>query len=80
MAHIENHTLYMTNTCPYCIRVLRFMEDAGITMEMRNIAQPEYAAELVAIGGKRQVPCLVIDGKAMYESADIIAYLKKNYA
>lgn len=79
MTQIANHTLYMTNTCPYCIRVLRFMESAGITMEMRNTSKPENAAELVAIGGKRQVPCLVIDGKAMYESADIIDYLKNNF-
>lgn len=31
------------------------------------------------IGGKTQVPCLVIDGKPLYESLDIIEWLKTNY-
>ncbi|MDR2716000.1 MAG: glutathione S-transferase N-terminal domain-containing protein, partial [Coriobacteriaceae bacterium] len=30
---------------------------------------------LIKIGGKKQIPCLVIEGKALYESDDIIAYL-----
>ncbi len=37
----------------------------------------DSAAEqrLAEVGGKKQVPCLFIDGKAMYESDDIIEYL-----
>lgn len=80
MAHIENHVLYMKKTCPYCLKVLRYMEDAGLTMELRDIMQPENQSELIRIGGKKQVPCLVIDDRAMYESDDIIAYLKENFA
>ena len=38
-----------------------------------------YRDELIKIGGKSQVPCLVIDGKALYESLDIIEWFKKNY-
>ena len=33
----------------------------------------------MSAGGKVQVPCLFIDGKAMYESDDIIAYLGKAF-
>jgi glutaredoxin len=33
---------------------------------------------LIEVGGKEQVPCLFIDGKPMYESDDIIAWLKAN--
>ncbi len=40
---------------------------------------PVYRDELIKIGGKPQVPCLVIDGKALYESSDIIEWLKKNH-
>ena len=29
-------------------------------------------------GGKRQVPCLFIDGKPLYESSDIIAWFEQN--
>ena len=42
-------------------------------------ANPLYREELIKIGGKTQVPCLVIDGKALYESLDIIEWFKKNY-
>jgi len=39
---------------------------------------PAYRDELIKIGGKPQVPCLVIDGKVLYESLDIIEWFKKN--
>ena len=35
--------------------------------------------DLIRIGGMMQTPCLMIDGKAMYESDDIIEWLKENY-
>lgn len=35
--------------------------------------------QLVNLGGKLQVPCLDIAGKALYESDDIIAYLNKTF-
>ena len=76
MQTLENHILYYKPTCPYCVKVMRFMDFAGITCEMRNTLEPGIAEELIAIGGKRQVPCLVIDGTALYESDDIIAYLR----
>ena len=76
MTTLENHILYYKPTCPYCVKVISFMERAGLVCEMRNTFDEDVAAELVAIGGKRQVPCLVIDGKALYESDDIVAYLQ----
>ena len=39
----------------------------------------ENQDKLIEVGGKVQVPCMVIDGKAMYESDDIIAYAKENF-
>lgn len=73
-------TLYMMDTCPYCQKVLRFMEQNGITLPLRNTAtDPANRQELLKIGGKTQVPCLVIDGKAMYESDDIIKWLGANW-
>ncbi len=52
-----------------------------IKLEKKNIhSNPLYKAELVQGGGKKQVPCLRIeqaDGPQwMYESNDIIRYLK----
>ena len=73
---LENHILYYKPTCPYCLKVLRYMDGEDIQLEMRNTLEGRNAADLVAIGGKQQVPCLIIDGQALYESNDIIAYLR----
>ena len=74
-------TLYYKPTCPYCHKVLSFMENAGIHLSLKNILEsPEAREELTAKGGKSQVPALEIDGKIMYESEDIIAYLKEHAA
>ena len=49
---------------------------------MKNIKDnPDFKAELIAGGGKKQVPCLRIsqdnaDTVWLYESDDIIRYLK----
>jgi glutathione S-transferase len=53
------------------------MESRGIDfVTMHDItSEPDQAARLRQVGGKQQVPCLFIDGAAMYESADIIEYL-----
>ncbi|MFA6502706.1 MAG: glutathione S-transferase N-terminal domain-containing protein [Candidatus Paceibacterota bacterium] len=74
-------TLYVKTGCPFCHRVFAAGEELGITFEERNIADDAVAAELVARGGKRQVPYLVDSDKniEMYESEDIVEYLKKNY-
>lgn len=77
MPYLENHTLYYKKSCPYCQKVLRFMDDRKINLDMRDTLQPGNQNDLVCIGGKKQVPCLVIDGKAMYESDDIVSYLRE---
>lgn len=71
--------LYVKTGCPWCIKVLDYAKEKGIEFELRNIATPSVAEELIVRGGKRQVPYLVDEKNAveMYESADIIEYLKK---
>lgn len=71
--------LYEKTGCPWCQKVLDFAGGKGIEFELRNIANAGVAEELIARGGKRQVPYLVDlrDGTEMYESADIVEYLKK---
>ena len=50
-----------------------------MTIPERNISTDTKAEQtLIAVGGKRQVPCLFIDGKPLYESSDIIAWAQKN--
>ena len=73
--------LYYTNTCPYCQKVFRFMQQHNIRIALKDTLQnPNNQQELLKIGGKAQVPCLVIDGKALYESDDIIQWLNDNMA
>jgi hypothetical protein len=48
----------------------------GDALPIRNVSNDADAlAALVAAGGKGQAPALLADGKVMYESADIAAYL-----
>ena len=72
--------LYMFETCPYCRKVINEIEMSGRTdIEFHNIHENELdRLELISICGKQQVPCLFIDGKPMYESDDIVEWLKAN--
>lgn len=77
-----NHELelFIRPTCPFCVRVTDFMKNRGIEIPLRNISQDSDAAHtLISVGGKQQVPCLFIDGKPLYESSDIIAWLDANF-
>jgi glutaredoxin 3 len=72
-------TLFHSPTCPFCHRVFDYMQSAGIELEMKDVrSNPANRDELMSIGGKGQVPCLVVDGKALYESMDIINWLRDN--
>ncbi len=75
-------TLYVKDGCPFCHKVLAVREELGLSFEEKNIADEVVAAELVARGGKRQVPYLVDSDRnvEMYESDDIIAYLREHYS
>ena len=73
-------TLYHFEGCSYCTRVKDYLRNNGIKVPMKDIqADPANRAELIAIGGMGQVPCLVIDGTALYESLDIIEWFKQNW-
>ena len=70
MAHTPKHLeLFYRPTCPYCRKVLSWMEAHGVeNVVLVNILEEPGAKErLVSEGGR--------DGKPMYESDDIIAYL-----
>ena len=72
-------TLYYMPTCPYCRKVLNFLEDKDIEVELKNINKNiEAKKELQNEGGKTQVPCLFIDGEPLYESDDIVQWFKDN--
>lgn len=76
MAAFDSMTLYVLPGCPFCAKVDRFLDENGIQIEHKSVTDPANAAVVRELGGKVQSPCLVEDGKAMYESDDIIAYLR----
>lgn len=75
-------TLYIKTGCPFCRKVLEAGKELGVTFDEKNIADDAVATELVARGGKRQVPYFVDSdrGVEMYESEDIVNYLKEYYS
>lgn len=73
--------LYYLPWCPYSQKVLDYLRQVHRTLPMKNLQQDNQGKEeLRRIGGKAQVPCLIINGKAMYESAAIIQWLSQNKA
>ncbi len=76
------YILYFEHGCPYGDRVISFMRENDIKVEMRDRDIKKHEADLIKRGGKRQTPYLVdpANGVEMYESQDIIDYLKKNLA
>ena len=73
-------TLYHFENCSYCASVRKYLKENNITIPFKDIQKnPSYKQELLKIGGKSQVPCLLIDGKALYESFDIIQWFKDNW-
>jgi len=79
---VKGHQLYYFGACPYCLVVRLALWWLGIKIPLKDVLlHPDNNADLVAGGGKSQVPCLRIEKENgevqwMYESIDIIRYLK----
>ncbi|MFN3187940.1 MAG: glutathione S-transferase N-terminal domain-containing protein [Candidatus Paceibacteria bacterium] len=74
--------LYYKPTCPFCQRVLKANEVIEAELILLDVsADMSLREELIAKGGKKQVPFLedTDRGEMLYESNDIITYLSKNY-
>ncbi len=74
-------TLYYRPTCAFCRRVLAVIDRLSLEVELKDINDAGIEAELLAVGGKVQVPFLV-DSAAqveMYESDDIVSHLQSTY-
>lgn len=73
--------LYYLSTCPYCKKVIDFLDSNNIEYKLLDINEHENFNKLLKIGKKRQVPFIVDTntGNVMYESEYIIEYLTKEY-
>jgi len=77
-------TLYVKTGCPFCAKVKNVIAELELEdkIEEKNLADDGMLEELLEKGGQQMVPFLVDADRdvSMYESADIIAYLKEHYA
>lgn len=74
--------LYHFESCPYCAKVRNYIDKIGVKSQVQyfDILKDQSAHDrLVALNDDEQVPVLVIDGKPMLESDDIIAWLKEHF-
>jgi glutaredoxin 3 len=63
MARVQ---VYTTRSCPYCVRAKRLLEERGIPFEEIDVGDDaELRAELIRRTGRRTVPQIFIDGKAI---------------
>lgn len=81
----RNLTLYHFPACPYCVKTRREIDRLGLPIGLKDInREPEARNELIEQGGKPTVPCLRITeaGQStwMYESDDIIRYLRTRFS
>ena len=75
---MNDYKLFVGTICPYCAKVENFVEEENINIDIVNIEKDREAMrKLIEEGGKRQVPCLY-DGEYLYESDDIIDFLRDN--
>ena len=76
MAEIE---IYTTPFCPYCARAKRLLGEKGVAFVEIDLWQfPERRAEMVErAGGRRTVPQLFVDGRAIGGS-DELAELERS--
>ncbi len=71
--------LYVSQYCPYCKKVMNYLQENDVEFNMLDVADSENFDKLVKLGGKDQVPFLndTENDVLMYESDDIIDYISK---
>lgn len=70
--------LYVSETCPYCRKVMEFLEENNISYNKRSVSNSQNLNMLLKLGGKMQVPFLddIDNDVSLFESDDIIDYIK----
>ena len=84
-ARTRRLALYHVPTCPFCLKSRRTMRRLSLNIELRDAQNNEtHRAALIAGGGKRQTPCLLItddNGQQtwLYESDAINMYFNREF-
>jgi len=61
------------------MKVRRAIRKLDVDVDYKNVLWPPNFRRLRREGGMYQIPCMLIDGKAMYESDDIVRFLQENF-
>jgi glutaredoxin len=71
--------LYVMESCPYCKKVMSFLDENNVSYSKMDISNRENYDALLNLGGMEQVPFLndTENNVKMYESDDIIKYVSK---
>ncbi|TGN18399.1 glutathione S-transferase N-terminal domain-containing protein [Leptospira idonii] len=77
--------LYQYASCPYCQRVISYLSRTSLVPgKDYELVEASHGTpgreEVVRLGGISQVPFLVDKETKLYESMDIIEYLKRKYS
>lgn len=73
--------LYFKVRCPYSQKVIRYLNQAGLAVTMKDIGRDEQVRDqLIELSGKAQVPCLLINGQPLLDSDAIIEFLDQHIA
>ena len=78
----EKVELFYLPGCYWCREVDKVIDEMHVhsKIEFHDISKDRNARiRLVTVGGKPQVPCLFVDNKPMYESREIIDWLKTRW-
>jgi len=70
--------LFVLETCPYCKKVMEYMNANSIKYEVRDVTNHKNFETLMTKGGHDQVPFLLDEEKnlVLYDSDAIITFLK----
>lgn len=73
--------LYHVVSCPFSALVRDYIEKNGLKGRIayhETDEDPKAAERLAELTGGKQVPCLIVDGKPLLESKEIVTFLARN--
>ncbi len=73
--------LYYYTQCPFCMRVLRKIDELGLEAKIsfkNTLEVPANREFHIQKTGRTTVPCLYIEGEPLFESSDICQWLEEN--
>ncbi len=73
------YTLIGSTTSPFVRRVRMALETVPHQFKHLNIYEGEGKSEINTINPANQIPCLLIDGKPLYDSRIILQYISRHH-